>query len=122
MKLRNLYDRGTLYNHQKQPSKGVLKKRCSEIMQQICRRTLIPKCHFNKFALQLRHGCSPVNLLHIFITRFSKKTPGRLLLNLHDVSFIIPISIRASLGESCKMKIFSEVVSFISCRGFSKFN
>ena len=26
------------------------------------------------------HGCSPVNLLHIFRTTFPKNTPGRLLL------------------------------------------
>ena len=35
---------------QKQPSRGVLKKRCSENMQQICRRTPMPKCNFNKVA------------------------------------------------------------------------
>ena len=28
----------------------------------------------------LRHGCSPVNLLHIFRTPFSKNTSGGLLL------------------------------------------
>ena len=39
---------------QKQPSRGVLKKRRSENMQQICRRTPIPKCDFNKVALD---GC-----------------------------------------------------------------
>ena len=38
---------------QKQPSRGVLSKRCSENMQQIYRRTPMPKCDFNKFAKQL---------------------------------------------------------------------
>ena len=38
---------------QKQPSRGVLKKRCSENMQQIYRRTPMPKCDFNKVAKQL---------------------------------------------------------------------
>ena len=40
------------------------------------------KCGFNKVALQiaLRLGCSAVNLLHIFRTRFTKNTSGRLLL------------------------------------------
>ena len=38
---------------QKQPSRGVLKKRCSENMQQIFRRTPMPKCDFNKVAKQL---------------------------------------------------------------------
>ena len=30
----------------------------------------------------LRHGCSPVNLLHIFRTPFLKNTSGRLLLKM----------------------------------------
>ena len=38
---------------QKQPSRGVLRKRCSENVLQIYRRTLMPKCDFNKIALQL---------------------------------------------------------------------
>ena len=37
-------------------------------------------CNFIKIAL--RHGCSPVYLLHIFRTPFLKKTSGRLLLKL----------------------------------------
>ena len=37
---------------QKQPFRGVLRKRYSENMQQIYRRTSIPKCDSNKFALQ----------------------------------------------------------------------
>ena len=56
----------------------------------------MPKCNFNKVAKQsvisiklqsnfieitLRHGCSPVNLLHIFRTPFPKNNSGRLLLN-----------------------------------------
>ena len=32
---------------QKQPSRDVLRKRCSENMQQIYRRTPMPKCDFN---------------------------------------------------------------------------
>ena len=38
---------------QKQPSRGVLRKRCSENMQQIYRRTPMPKCDFNNITLQL---------------------------------------------------------------------
>ena len=45
----------------------------------------MPACDFNKVALQitLRHGCSPVNLRHIFPTAFPKNTSGRLLLYFH---------------------------------------
>ena len=40
-------------NYQKQPPGGVLKKSCSENMQQIYGRTPMPKCDFNEVALQL---------------------------------------------------------------------
>ena len=36
------------YAHQKQSFIGVLKKRCCENMQQICRRTPMPMCDVNK--------------------------------------------------------------------------
>ena len=74
---------------QKQPSRVLLKKKCSENMHQIYRRTPMPKCDFNKVALlsnfieiALRHGCSPVNLLRIFRIPFLRNTSGRLLLKL----------------------------------------
>ena len=41
------------YDLQKKPSIGVLRKRCSENMQQIYRRTLMLKCNFNKVPKQL---------------------------------------------------------------------
>ena len=41
------------FKKKKQPSGGVLKKRCSENMQEIYRRTPMPKCDFNKVASQL---------------------------------------------------------------------
>ena len=64
---------------QKQPPRGVLKKRCSENMQHIYRRTLMPKCDLqsNFIEITLRHGCSPAYLLHIFRTPFTKNTSGR---------------------------------------------
>ena len=61
----------TTYILQKQSTRGVLIKRCSENMQQR---------DFNK--ITLRHGCSPVNLLHIFRTTLEKSTSGGLLLIL----------------------------------------
>ena len=47
----------------------------------------MPKCDFDKAAsnfieITLRHGCSPVNLPHIFRTPFPKNTSRRLLLYL----------------------------------------
>ena len=38
---------------QEQPSRGVLRKRCSENMQQIYSRTPMPKCDFNEVVKQL---------------------------------------------------------------------
>ena len=48
----------------------------------------MPKCDFNKVALQikLRHGSSPVRLLHIFRTPFSENTSGWLLLEVENMS------------------------------------
>ena len=42
------------------------------------------KCDLKKVAIEiiLQHGCSPVNLLHIFRTPFPRKTYGWLLLNI----------------------------------------
>ena len=41
----------------------------------------MPKCGFNNFIeITLRHGCTPVNLLHFFKTPFPKNTSGGLLL------------------------------------------
>ena len=75
----------TYYKYQKQPPRGVLRKTCSESMQQIYRRTPMLNvtsirllCNF--IEITLRHGCSPVNLLSIFRTRFTKNTSGLLLL------------------------------------------
>ena len=40
-------------NLQKQPYRGDLRKWCSENMQQIYRKTPVPKCDFNKVAKKL---------------------------------------------------------------------
>ena len=69
---------------QKQPPRGVLKKWCSENMQQIYRRTPMPKCDFNKVEITLRHGCSPVNLLHIFRTPCPRNTSKWLLVRFQN--------------------------------------
>ena len=56
---------------QKQPSRGVLRKRCSENMQQIYRRTPMPKCDFNKVSLR-------IYLNHTSAWAFSCKFPAYL--------------------------------------------
>ena len=69
---------------QKQPPRGVPRKRCSEKMPQIYRRTpcrsvISIKLQSNFIEITLRHRCFPVNLLHIFRTPFLKNTSVRLL-------------------------------------------
>ena len=44
-----------------------------------CRSAISIKLHGNFIEMALRHGFSPVNLLHIFRTHFLKNTSGRLL-------------------------------------------
>ena len=43
-------------------------------------------CNF--IEITLWHGCSPVNLLHIFRSPFSKKTSGRVLLHYENFCYI----------------------------------
>ena len=57
----------------KQPSIDVLTKWCLENMQQVYRRTPMPKFDFDKVSTT-RHRCCPVNLLHIFRTPFPKNS------------------------------------------------
>ena len=78
-------EKAVRWKGEKQPPKGVLKKRCSENMQQIYRRKPMRSmisikllCDF--IEITLRHVFSPVNLLHIFRTPFRRNTSGCLLL------------------------------------------
>ena len=50
--LRQSNETATSIQIQKQPPRGILKKRCSENVQQIYRRTTMLKCNFNKVAKQ----------------------------------------------------------------------
>ena len=69
-------------NIQKQPSRGVPRKRCSENIIKFTGENPCRSVISIIIEIALRHGCSPVNLLHIFKTPFSRNTSGRLLLNL----------------------------------------
>ena len=61
--------------YQKQPPRGVHRKRCSRNMQKIYRRTPMPIPITSAW-------CSPVNLMHIFRIPFPKNTSEWLLLKL----------------------------------------
>ena len=123
-------------NVQKQPTRGVPRKRRSENMQQIYRRAPMPKCDFNKVEKQLywNHTSawdSPVNLLHIFRASFLKNTSERLLLNVAAQGMIKPVVvprkfyIRSNKNKVKSMKegaqllfnCFSEVIKRIAAHG-----
>ena len=60
--------------------KGVLKI-CSKFTgEHPCQSAISIKLQSNFIEITLRHGCFPVNLLHIFRTTFSKNTSEWLLL------------------------------------------
>ena len=65
------------------------RKKCSENIQKVYRRTPMPKCDFIKVALL--HGCSPVNLLYIFRTPFPKSNSKELLLKVKSVEAVCKI-------------------------------
>ena len=70
---------------QKQLSRCVLRERYSENMQQFtaqhpCRNAISIKLQRSFIEITLRHGYSPVNLLHIFRKPLPKNTSRRLLL------------------------------------------
>ena len=60
--------------------RGVLRKRCSKNMQQIYKGSSMPKYDREFIEIALRHGCSLINLLHIFRTDFLRNTSEGLLL------------------------------------------
>ena len=61
---------------------GVLKI-CSKLTgEHPCRSVISIKMQSNFIEVALRHGCSPVILLHIFRTPFVKNTSGWLLLHI----------------------------------------
>ena len=72
-------------------SRSSPRKRCSKNVQQIYRRTPMPKCDFNKlcnfFETTLRYGSS-ANLLHIFRITFYKNTSWELLLAFKPYIFL----------------------------------
>ena len=59
--------------------KGVLKICCKFTGEHPCRSAISIKFQSNFIEIALWHGCSFVNLLHIFRTPFHKKTYGELL-------------------------------------------
>ena len=64
--------------------KGVLKIFSKFTGEYPCRSAVSIKLLCNFIEIALRHGCSPVNLLYIFLTPFPRNTSGWLLLTFDD--------------------------------------
>ena len=81
--------------------KGVLKI-CSKFTgEHPCRSVISIKLLCNFIEIALRHGCSPVNLLHIFRTPFTKNTSRWLLLIILTMaSFVKKAQHKLSLKRS----------------------
>ena len=77
----NWYDKAYIMMVQNQPSRCVLRKRCSKNIQQIYRRTpcrsaISIKLQSKFIEMAIWHECSPINLLHNFRTPFLKNSFG----------------------------------------------
>ena len=67
--------------------KGVLKICSKFIGEHPCRSTISIKLLCNFVEIAFEHGCSPVNLLHIFRKPFLQNTSGWLLLSKFNAQF-----------------------------------
>ena len=99
--------------------KGVLKI-CSKFTgEHSCRSVISIKLQSNFNEITLWHGCSPLNLLHIFRTPFSKNTSGRLLLYFVLSYFIIiPPEENPSLLYFSPLSIRESIQVFLSTSRF----
>ena len=94
----------------KQPSRGFLRKSvlriCSKFAEEHpCRSVISVNLQSNFIEITLWHGFSPVNLLHIFRTPFSKNTSGGLLL-VFKYFYLISNIIICSLVTFTRIQIF----------------
>ena len=84
--------------------KDVLKI-CREFTgEQPCQIAISIKLQSNFIEITLRHGCSPVNLLHIFRTTFLKNTSRQILPNSEK-------TIRSHYSNICSQRYSTEIWS-----------
>ena len=86
--------------------KNVLKISCKFTRERPYRSVISTKLHSNFIEIPLRHGCSPVNLLHIFRTSFYKNTYVELLL------YLGPFCENATVKDYEFLKNLMENISF----------
>ena len=85
--------------------KGVLKNMQQIYRRHPCRSAILIKLQ-SFLEIALRHGCSPVNLLHIFWTSFTKNTSSQLLLNLVRNFDLAVLQMEVKLYCMCEERYF----------------
>ena len=75
-------------------------KLCSIFIEQPCQSVISIKLLCSFIEIALRHGCSPVNLLHIFRIPFPTNTSGGLLLGMQKLSTCIIYAVYTSISEN----------------------
>ena len=82
--------------------KHVLKICSKSTGEHLSQSVILIKLLSNFIEITHRHGCSPVNLLHIFKTPFTNNTSGRLLLKISLVVVIFRyISLEMVAKSTC---------------------
>ena len=99
---------------QKQPSRGVLRKRCSENMHQIYRRKPMSKCDFNKVALTV----AKLFVLGVLKCLWVKTLKDSELLSKHETlvhrNYINSINIHARKVDTCSYFCHSRYINYIN--------
>ena len=104
--------------------KGVLKIFSKFTGENPCRKVISIKllCNFTEIAIW--HGCSPVNLLHIFRTSFSKNNFGQLLLEIKGPFHLAQLKQVKTISQTCvngmdpNINVFWSVI-LVSLSGWS---
>ena len=105
--------------------KGVLKICIKFTGEHPCRSVISIKLLCNFIEIALRHGCSPVNLLHIFKTPFPKNTCRWLLLYFlpSQINLIILVlKIKHNFHNFRQIQKTSNLKSKQTCRTFTIFH
>ena len=87
--------------------------------EHLCRGAISIKLQSKFIEIALWHGCSPVNLLHIFRTPFPKNTSGWLFLYQHVLFQIVQsrkLSLQNDFCQTHRFKILKQRNTFFSLK------
>ena len=87
--------------------------------EHLCRSTMLINLQCNFIEITLWHGCSPVDLLHIFRIPFLKNTSGRLLLKIHEFLYFKDTKYQSYTNADLKICKFLCLFMKIICQSFA---